>query len=166
MGKRARIPGVSRGTAKKQAEEIATRALLLGAEWDKTTSMLVRTTHSSNGPGMIPSYWEEFFDVNGNPLTQKEASARRKRANQKFKSRHGRLITPKNNYRASFSKSTTPGLFNSKITEQFIKSNLFTQKAADDMADALQYTVDSMVLRDTMQVIKRPEIILPLKVST
>lgn len=153
MGKRARIPGVSRGTAKKQAEEIATRALLLGAKWDKTTSMLVRTTHSSNGPGMIPSYWEEFFDVNGNPLTQKEASARRKRANQKIKGRHGQIITPKNNYRASFSK----WIISNKQAMDFQKSSVQRRQVEDvndHMADSMRYMVDSMALRDTMKIMK------------
>lgn len=159
MGKRARIPGVSRGGGKRQAEEIATRALLLGAKWDKATSMLVKTTHSSNGPGMIPSYWEEFFDVNGNPLTQREASDRRKRANQKFKGRHGQLVTKKNNYRASFSKS----FWSEALKQQFAKSKAMDD-ISDHMADSMRYMVDSAVFSDTMKIM-RPEHLITPKVT-
>ena len=133
MGKKTRVPGVNTRPekGKKQRQEIATRALLLGATWDKYAGLLIREQRGEAGG--LPTVWAEYFDVNGVPVGPVEASKRIKEAEKRYRlGRHAQPLRP------SFSKS----IINDAIRRQREKSNEF-HKMSTHASDALRYAIDN-----------------------
>lgn len=131
MGKRSKIPGLPKEGAKRQREQIATRALLLGGRYDKATSMIIVETTTDNGPGLLPSWWHEYYDVEGRQLSQKEGRERQKQAQRRYRGGNGfvptvgqKLDTQK--YRDMYSKSFAPVIWSKKLEEKFKKGTVFS----------------------------------------
>lgn len=118
MGKRSKPPGLPKKTpTKKQREQITARAMLLGATWDDPTNMFIKTDRHDNGPGMIPSHWTTYFNVNGVELSLKEAKKRIAAAEK-------RSIMGRGKYRANRgnrSKSMLAGLNVKLWQDKFMK---------------------------------------------
>lgn len=102
MGKRSKPPGLPKKTpTKKQREQITARAMLLGATWDDPTNMFIKTDRHDNGPGMIPSHWTTYFNVNGVELSLKEAKKRIAAAEKRrIMSRHKYMANGRHRHRS------------------------------------------------------------------
>lgn len=132
MGKRSRTPGLpKKGPNKQQRAEIEARAMLLGAVWDKATSMFVK--HQRGEHGGLPTWWKTFYDINGNELSQKEVSRREKEAARRYKQIRGRHGQPlPNGWIRANGKSIT--------------TKAYSDVYATHAADALRYVEDARIL--------------------
>lgn len=165
---------------KRQREQIATRALLLGGRYDKTTSMIIVETTTDNGPGLLPSWWQEYYDVEGRQLSQREGRERQKQAARRY--RGGSRFVPTvgqkldtQKYRDMFSKSFAPVIWGKKLEEQFKKGTVFSgllnneppdgpvtatqikmmeqnsMRRFSDAADALCYSINNEIMDKLME---------------
>lgn len=148
MGKRNKPPGIPKEGRKKQRQEIETRALLLGAVYDKATSMLVKTDTGEHGG--VPTNWTTYFDVMGRELSIKEAKRRIAEADKRLTidKRHPRYRTPK------------PTIYTGKWA---MSSKLWSEKLAAQAAkvtpEVIGGWVNEMDSFDTVRVVNRPVLV-------
>lgn len=144
MGKRNKPPGIPKEGRKKQRQEIETRALLLGAVYDKATSMLIKTEIGEHGG--VATNWTTYYDVMGRELPLKEAKRRIREADTRLTidKRHPRYRTPK------------PTVYTRKWA---MPSKLWSEKLAAQAAkvtpEVIGEWVDEMDSLDTVRVVNR-----------